>query len=164
MLLDLFAGRHSPVAVAASKQGIPHWEPIDVAIDEAHDILSDSFFTRLLRLAWSGRIALLVAAPPCRDYSILKLAPGGPPPCRTPEHINGLPSDSPMLARRAAESRLIHERCHQLCRAVAASGGHLGPREPPFKHGLDGALSPHANSCCVPRRPMSPQSLPALLG
>ena len=131
VLLDLFAGRHSPIAVAASKQGIPHWEPIDIAINEAHDILSDSFFTRLLRLAWSGRIALLVAAPPCRDYSILKLAPGGPPPCRTPEHLNGLPSDSPTLTRRAAGSRCIHERCHQLCRAVAASGGTWVLENPP---------------------------------
>ena len=68
-----------------------------------------------------------MAAPPCRDYSILKLAPGAPP-CRTPEHLNGLPSDGPTLA---AESRRIHERCHQLCRAVAASGGTWVLENPP---------------------------------
>ena len=130
VLVDLFAGK-APISAAASQMGIPHWAPIDIAIDEAHDILSDAFFTRLLRLAWSGRIALLVAAPPCRDYSVLKLAPGGPPPCRTPEHLNGLPSNSPVLARQAEESRRIHERCHQLCRAVASSGGTWVLENPP---------------------------------
>ena len=120
VLVDLFAGKHAPISAAASQMGIPHWAPIDIAIDEAHDILSDAFFTRLLRLA-----------PPCRDYSVLKLAPGGPPPCRTPEHLNGLPSNSPVLARQAEESRRIHERCHQLCRAVASSGGTWGLENPP---------------------------------
>ena len=87
-LLDLFAGKSAPISAAASLQSIPRWEPIDIAINAQHDILQDAFFHRLLQLAWSGSIGLLVAAPPCRDYSILKLAPGGPPPCRSPEHMD----------------------------------------------------------------------------
>ena len=126
VLLDLFAGKNAPIAFAASELGIPHWEPIDIAIDQAHDILSDAFFSRLQCLAWSGRIALLVAAPPCRECSILKLAPGGPPPCRSPEHLKGLPSNSAKPTRAAS-----FMRCHQLCRAVAASGGTWVLENPP---------------------------------
>ena len=84
--------RDAPISAAAKKLGIPHWKPIDIALDSCHDILSDSFFQRLLiDLAWSGEVALLVAAPPCREYSILKLAPAGPPACRSPAHLSGLP-------------------------------------------------------------------------
>ena len=130
-LLDLFSGQNTPISVAAKKLGIPRWEPVDITLDNSQDILSDSFFQRLLDLAWSGQVALLVAAPPCREYSILKLAPGGPPACRSPEHLSGLPSNSPKLMRRAKDSRTIHERCHQLCRAVSASGGIWVLENPP---------------------------------
>ena len=130
-LLDLFAGKSAPISAAASLQSIPRWEPIDIAVNAQHDILQDAFFHRLLQLAWSGSIGLLVAAPPCRDYSILKLAPGGPPPCRSPEHMDGLPSNSPKLQHRALESKTIHLRCHELCRAVAASGGIWVLENPP---------------------------------
>ena len=80
MLLDLFSGRNTPISVAAKKMGIPRWEPIDITLDASHDILSDPFFHRLLSLAWSGQIALLIAAPPCREYSI----PGRPPCLQKP--------------------------------------------------------------------------------
>ena len=130
-LLDLFAGQSAPISAAASLRSIPRWEPIDIAINAQHDILQDAFFHRLLQLAWSGSIGLLVAAPPCRDYSILKLAPGGPPPCRSPKHMDGLPSNSPKLRQQALQSKTIHLRCHELCRAVAASGGIWVLENPP---------------------------------
>ena len=47
-LLDLFAGKSTPISAAASLQSIPRWEPIDIAINAQHDILQDAFFHRLL--------------------------------------------------------------------------------------------------------------------
>ena len=130
--------------------GIPHWAPIDIAIDEAHDILSDAFFTRLLRLAWSGRIALLVAAPPCRDYSVLKLAPGGP--------LRAAHPSTSMACLPIAQCSHAKPK-----KAAAYMNGAINSAEQLHPRGELGSLktplpawpgwSPHANNSCVPQLP-----------
>ena len=66
-------------AAAASLQSIPRWEPIDIVINAQHDILQDAFFHRLLQLAWSGSIGLLVAASVSRLLHPQTSARGPPP-------------------------------------------------------------------------------------
>ena len=46
--------------------------------DAARNILDDSVFEALVGLCWSGIVALIMLAPPCKEYSRLKLRPGGP--------------------------------------------------------------------------------------
>ena len=61
-------------------------------IDPKHDILNDDTYESLLQLCWSGCIGLATSAPPCKEYSRLKMTkPGGPPPLRTPDYMDGLP-------------------------------------------------------------------------
>ena len=84
--LDIFAGVHAPLSQAAAQKGLDRYEPFDIVSNAAHDILLDATFESLLRLSWSGAIGLIVCAPPCKEYSRLKMRPGGLQPCGLP-HI-----------------------------------------------------------------------------
>ena len=96
--LDIFAGVHAPVSRAAADQGL----------DRSHDILLDSVFEALLKLCWSGCIGLIMGAPPCKEYSRLKMKPGGPPALRTPDYMDGVPNLTPSQLQKVGDSKEIH--------------------------------------------------------
>ena len=60
----MFAGRLRPVTSAAISLGLDCFEPFDLDGDTAHDILDNVVFEALLRLCWSGIVALIMLAPP----------------------------------------------------------------------------------------------------
>ncbi len=128
--LDAFAGVHAPLSQAASNAGIDRYEPLDIITNPAHDILIDSAFESLLRLCWSGAIGLIVCAPPCKEYSRLKMRPGGPPALRTPAYMDGVPGLSPAQLKKVRDSREIHRRGRALLHAVMCKGG-VGVLEQP---------------------------------
>ena len=103
LLLDVFAGRLHPVTSAAISLGLDCFEPFDLDGDAAHNILDDSVFEALLRLCWSGIVALIMLAPPCKEYSRLKLCPGGPKALRTPQHMDGVPGSSTTVVEPCSE-------------------------------------------------------------
>ena len=82
LFLDVFAGRLHPVTSAAIGLGLDCFEPFDLDGDAAHNILDDSVFEALLRLCWSGIVALIKLAPPCKEYSTpdSNFARAGPKP------------------------------------------------------------------------------------
>ena len=51
-------------------------------------------FDCIVRLCFSGQVGLTHASPPRKEYSRLKLRPGGPSAIRSPEHLGGLPTNS----------------------------------------------------------------------
>ena len=130
LFLDLCSGATSPLASEALARGIPSL-PVDILLDSKHDLLQDCTFEQLLRLAFAGRFAFAHASPPCTEYSRLKLRPGpGPPPCRSPDHLRGLPSNDAAAALRVVRSRTILERCVQILLAVCQCGGHCDLEQP----------------------------------
>ena len=120
--LDVFAGVHAPLSQAAAHAGLDRYEPLDIISNSAHDILIDSTFESLLRLCWSGAIGL-VCAPPCKEYSRLKMRPGGPPALRTPNYMDGVPGLSPAQLQKVRDNREIHRRGRALLHAVMCRGG-----------------------------------------
>jgi len=84
IFLDLCCGASAPISSAMSNAGI-HCLQVDLLAAEELDMLCDSTYDSLLRLAFSGVVRYAHASPPCRDYSRLKLKPGGPAAIRTPE-------------------------------------------------------------------------------
>ena len=56
--LELFAGIHSRLSVAAKELDLDRFAPFDIELDASHDILDDDAFHMLRRLAWSGLIGL----------------------------------------------------------------------------------------------------------
>ena len=86
------------------------FEPFDLDGNAQHDILHDPTFEVLLRLAWSGLVKFVMIAPPCKEYSRLKLKPGGPRPLSAPKFMQGVPNLPPHLQQRVKDSREIHAR------------------------------------------------------
>ena len=128
--LDIFAGVHAPVSQAAAKQGLDRFQLMDIMSHSSHDILLDPVFEALLKLCWSGCIGLLMGAPPCKEYSRLKMKPGGPPALRTPEYMDGVPNLTPSQLQKVRDSKEIHRRGRALLYAVMSRGG-IGVLEQP---------------------------------
>ena len=110
LLLDVFAGVHAPISAAADQRGLARFEAFDLDANPQHNILDDAWFELLLRICWSGSVSLLTLAPPCKEYSRLKLRPGGPKALRTPSCMLGVPNLSPAELSRVRDSREIHRR------------------------------------------------------
>ena len=128
--LDIFAGKNAPLSQAAARASKARFQPFDIMIDAEHDILNDNIYESLLQLCWSGCIGLATSAPPCKEYSRLKMKPGGPPPLRTPEHMDGLPHLNKAQLEKVRQSKEIHRRGRQLLYAVMSKGG-IGILEQP---------------------------------
>ncbi|CAE7518462.1 unnamed protein product [Symbiodinium natans] len=131
LLLDLFSGSTAPLSAAARALGLDCVEPIDARINAKHNILQDDFFRVMQRLCWSGLIGFIWSAPPCAEFSRLKLLPGGPKPLRTPEHMDGVPNLTSAEQRRVNDSTEIHQRSRTLLRASFAKGSAGGFEQPP---------------------------------
>ena len=116
---------------AAMEMGLDRFEPFDIMINKEHDILNDEVFHSLLKICWSGIVGLITLAPPCKEYSRLKLRPGGPPALRTPEHMQGVPWNNKYQQQQVTESKAIHERGRALFQAVARKGGVAIHEQPP---------------------------------
>ena len=99
-------------------------------IDPKFDILNDAIYEGLLQLCWSGCIGLATSAPPCKEYSRLKMKPGGPPPLRAPEFMDGLPHLTTAQKEKVRQSKEIHRSGRQLLHAVMSKGG-IGILEQP---------------------------------
>jgi len=80
-----------PVSTAVQELAGDRVEPVDLI--HGLDLLEDDTFESLLRLASSGRIGAALA-PYCCKHSRATLRPNGPVPVRTPEFLDGLPSNT----------------------------------------------------------------------
>ena len=86
---------------------------------------------QLLRLCASGAVAYGAFSPSCGEYSRLKLKPGGPPPLRDPDHIDGLPGLDCQSTLKLQNSFTMLDRCCQCLLAIYSSGGHGHLEQPP---------------------------------
>ena len=129
--LDLCSGAEAPVTKAMRALGADCFEPLDIIHGDHCDLLNDECFDRLLELSASGLIGAALAAPPCGDFSMLKLRSGGPAPIRTPQEPDGCVANSWSQATRAQNSALLHDRCQELLSRIAAAGGCVVFEQPP---------------------------------
>ena len=127
--LDLCCGASAPLSSSLAHVGI-HCLQVDLLAAEGLDMLSDATYDSLLRLAFSGVVRYAHASPPCRDYSRLKLRPGGPAAIRTPEFLNGVPGNSTAQQERVMSSQKLLYRCVCILRAAFSSGAHISLEQP----------------------------------
>ena len=130
LFFDLFAGHSAPLSAAAKTANIDHFYPFDIEFTHVCDILNDDQFEILLKLAHSGLIGAIWSAPPCRLYSSLRKNDGGPPPLRSKNFLDGLPSLNPSQLAQVEESKEIHRRSDILCIAVFQQGGFAAQEQP----------------------------------
>ncbi|CAE7286514.1 unnamed protein product [Symbiodinium sp. CCMP2592] len=129
--LDICSGAGAPVSAAMQALGKDCFQPVDIIHCQDFDLLDDDFFAQLLALCSSGVVGAAIASPPCGEFSLLKLRPGGPPPCRTPEEPLGCLSNDWHQSMVAQNSALLHDRCRELLSSVAALGGCIVFEQPP---------------------------------
>ena len=129
--LDLCSGAEAPVTKAMRALRADCFEPLDIIHGEHCDLLRDDCFDCLLGLSASGLIGAALAAPPCGDFSMLKMRAGGPAPVRTPQEPDGCASNNWSQATKAQDSALLHDRCHELLSRIAAAGGCIVFEQPP---------------------------------
>ncbi|CAE7256654.1 unnamed protein product [Symbiodinium microadriaticum] len=129
--LDLCSGAEAPVTKALRALQADCFEPLDIIHGAQCDLLNDDCFDRLLELSASGLIGAALAAPPCGDFSLLKMRSGGPAPVRTPQEPDGCAANSWSQALRAQNSALLHDRCQDLLSRIAAAGGCIIFEQPP---------------------------------
>jgi hypothetical protein len=103
---------------------------------EFHDILDNSLFEDLLRLAKAKRIAVGHGAPPCSLYSLLRTRPlpGRPGLCAPVvdrEHMQGLPNLSPYMKNELILSKTIHLRVSLVLTEIILAGGQSSWEQPP---------------------------------
>ena len=77
IFVDVCCGATRPLCAAVEAMRLPVL-PVDILQDSPLDVLSDDVFDCLIRLCFSGQVGLMHASPPCKEYSRLKLRPGGP--------------------------------------------------------------------------------------
>ncbi|CAE7036567.1 unnamed protein product [Symbiodinium sp. CCMP2592] len=129
IFLDICCGASHPLTTAISSCGIICL-PIDLLGEEQLDLLHDDTYDHLLRLCFSGIVRFAHGSPPCKEYSRLKLRPGGPAAIRSPEHLNGLPGNTASQQERVVSSQKLLYRCVCLLRAAFNSGAHVSLEQP----------------------------------
>lgn len=107
---EMFSGPNAPLTTQVLHFGVSCLQPMDIICDPSMDILDNTCYEQLLRLAASRVLGTVSAAPPCKEYSLLKLEPGGPPPCRTPQHMDSPLVDEPACIDRFFSSQEILHR------------------------------------------------------
>ena len=126
--LDLFSGRNAPIHNACKILNVDLIHPLDVEL--GWNILDDNNFERILHTAWNGFLGGVWSAPPCREYSRLKLRPGGPPALRTPEEPYGRSDLSSQQQLQLQEQEFIHDRGRQILTAAFSRGALVGWETP----------------------------------
>jgi hypothetical protein len=91
--LDMYSGNHAPLTVAMCEEWARCLTPQDAKgflHFQAVDLSDDTHVNFLLRLSWTGVIAVANSAPPCETYSAVRERPGpGPPQLRSEEDVAG---------------------------------------------------------------------------
>ncbi|CAE7353172.1 unnamed protein product [Symbiodinium sp. CCMP2592] len=128
LFLDICCGAAHPLTTAMSSCGITCL-PIDILGEEQLDLLNDDTYDHLLRLCFAGIVRLAHGSPPCKEYSRLKLRPGGPPAIRSPDHLNGLPGNT------ASQQDMLSEIQASLVNIPACSVGHQSVAGARDEHG-----------------------------
>ena len=130
VFLDICSGVSRPLSRALRAL---HADVIsfDLLLNPDMNLLQDESYETLLKLCSSGAVAYGSASPSCAQYSRLKLRQdGGPPPLRTPTHLQGVPGLSPQDLAKVQDSFVMLSRCLQCLTLVHASGGHVHLEQP----------------------------------
>ena len=142
VFLDLFAGARAPVFCALHSKSYDCIEPVDKINGPAHDILDDTVFEAVLRLASSTLVRVSLAAPYCSKHSRATLFPGGPKPIRTPHEPEGCSTNTLQQDIALQESAAVHDRSRLVSDLVMVHGG-ISALENPLRSmtWLDSAMS-----------------------
>lgn len=128
--LELFSGKNHRFSSYIQSRGVKTLQPLDILIDDRMNILDDKVYHSLLRLVASKQVGSMVAAPPCTEYSLLKLQQPGPLPCRSPECMDRPLFDTEVCHKKFFDSREIIHRTVNLLELQHIHGGYSALEQP----------------------------------
>ena len=132
--VEIFSGT-AHLTDAVRKAGIPCLPPIDITICSAvptpFDVVDAARWQFLMQLILLGAIWFAHFGTPCNTYSAArKQGDGGPPPLRSSEFPDGLPSLAGDLWYQAFLGNLFKERTCEACSALIVLGKHFSIENP----------------------------------
>eukprot|EP00965_Chrysotila_dentata_P057095 1894464-Pleurochrysis_carterae.AAC.1 len=116
---------------------------------DAHNVLVDSVYERLLQRCADGYYAAIFASPPCSTFSVSRFfsasdaTDGGPPPVRDRDHILGLPDVPAQHARELAQANELVRRTARLLRTANSAGAEFILEHPADRGALSSPLFLH---------------------
>lgn len=128
--LEIFSGRKHKFSSYIRSLGIKTLQPLDILLSEKLDILNNDVYQSILRLVASKQVGTLVAAPPCTEYSVLKLQQPGPLPCRSPDSMDRPLFDTEVCHRKFYNSREIIHRTITILELQHIHGGYSAFESP----------------------------------
>ncbi len=129
IFLDLCAGFQRPLSSALKQFGCDVCT-FDTLVHSEDDLLDDTPYELLLRLACSRQVAYAAGSPSCNEYSRLKLRPAGPMALRTPDQLDGIPGLSYDQQLRLQNSAIMLSRVVTCLTLTYLSGGHSHLEQP----------------------------------
>ena len=127
---EIFSGPNSPLTAAVVDSGLPCIKPFDIQLHKDFDILNNACYEMMLRVVAARLVGTLHGAPPCTEYSLLKLKGPGPKPCRSPQCMHTPLFDDPRCRERFFSSREILVRNIHLLRLNHIHGGYSSMESP----------------------------------
>ena len=128
--LELFSGKKHRFSSYIRDLGIRTLQPFDILLDSAMNILDNDVYHSILRLVASKQVGSIIAAPPCTEYSLLKLQQPGPLPCRSPECMDQPLFDTEECFYRFHSSREIICCAIRILELQHIHGGYSGFEQP----------------------------------
>ena len=123
--VEVFSGT-ARLTQALQAEGLPCLPPIDVTVcqmvPEPFDVVDADRWTFFMQLIFMGAICFAHFGTPCNSYSAARKDDGGPPPLRSTEWPDGLPSLSGELWMTAFMGNLFKERTCEACLALSMLG------------------------------------------
>ena len=129
IFLDVCCGVNRPLSAAVLARQMVILS-FDILCNAECDILDDIQFERLLRICASGIVAYCATSPPCKEFSRLKLRPGGPQALRTPSQLDGRPGLTADESMTLQTSHLMLSRCVLCGYLTYDAGGHSHLEQP----------------------------------
>ena len=130
LFFELFSGPNHPLSSHILKLGTGTLQPFDILLNDYMDILDNDCYLMILRLISSRRIGTILAAPPCTEYSLLKLKSPGPPPCRSPDCMDRPLFDDEACIHRFTSSKEILNRTTNILHVNHIHGGYSAMEQP----------------------------------
>ena len=116
------------------QQGIPCLPPIDItvcqAVPVAFDVVDSDRWDLVMQLIYAGAVIFIHFGTPCNTFSAARKDDGGPPPLRSREHPDGLPSLQGDLWYQLFLGNLFKERTFEACLALVLTGGNFSIENP----------------------------------
>ena len=131
--LEVFSGT-ARLTEAMRQCGIPCLPPIDITICQsvpvAFDVVDSDRWEFVMQLIYAGAVVFIHFGTPCNTFSAARKDDGGPPPLRSKDFPDGLPSLQGGLKDQLFLGNLFRDRTFEACLALVLTGGNFSIENP----------------------------------